>query len=272
MTRLNPPCEACEMCGGIAWNFEARFTEPPRGETDLGLAPYCREVWSCGGCGHVINHHDMDLSKIYSKKYWDQTYADRVRSTYDRIMSLPEDQSDNQQRVAFINEYWSRHHTGQARTLLDIGAGLAVFPAAMRERGWSCTALDPDPRAAEHARQAAQVDAIAADFMEADLSRKFSLVSLNKVLEHVPEPVSMLGRVREVLHQDGLVYLELPDGEAALKDTPARQEMFLEHYCAYSMASMALLILKSGFRCDYLDRLRQRSGKYTLRAFLRRPQ
>ena len=31
-------------------------------------------------------------------------------------------------------------------TLLDVGSGLAVFPAVMKEMGWLCTALDPDVR------------------------------------------------------------------------------------------------------------------------------
>ena len=33
-----------------------------------------------------------------------------------------------------------------------------------------------------------------------------------------------------------IVYLELPDGECAMQNSPGREEFFIEHYCAFSMA------------------------------------
>lgn len=271
MNELKAPSSDCIMCASSAWNFEAAFDRLSEGETDLGVDPYYRELWSCGTCGHIINHHAIDLSKLYSATYWDRTYAEQIRSTYDRIMGLPEEKSDNKQRVSFVNDYWDRLSSCDSKTLLDIGAGLAVFPAGMKAEGWTAVALDPDKRAAQHAIDVAGVEAVCADFMTTEINRSFCLISLNKVLEHVPNPVEMLERVHNVLAPEGLVYLELPDGEAALRDTPARQEFFLEHYCAYSLPSLALLIKKAGFRCGYLDRLRQPSGKYTLRAIVHKP-
>lgn len=271
MTRFAPPKEPCAMCRASDWHFEAAFDTKPDGETDFGLTPYYREIWICRNCGHVINRHDMDLSALYGSAYWDNTYADKIRSTYDKIMGLPADKSDNRARVAAVNDYWAAAEIRQPKTLLDIGSGLAVFPAAMREAGWDCTALDPDARAAVHAEEVAKVRGMTADFMTAEFSQRYGLVSLNKVLEHVIDMVGMLRRVHDVLLPGGVVYVELPDGEGALLDNPAREEFFIEHYCAFSLASLAHLARQAGFRCDRIDRLREPSGKYTLRAFLRVP-
>ena len=132
--------------------------------------------------------------------------------------------------------------------MLDVGSGLAVFPARMKEAGWTCTALDPDPRAVEHARTVVGVEAVRADFMEADDLGRFDLVTLNKVLEHVPDPAAMLGRTREFLAEGGVVYVELPDGEAAAADPdgPDREEFFIEHLHVFSMSSMSLLADRAG--------------------------
>ena len=66
-----------------------------------------------------------------------------------------------------------------------------------------------------------------------------------------------------------MIYLELPDGTEAVKDTIMREEFFIEHYHAFSMSSICLLIEKAGFTTLRVDRLKEPSGKYTLRAFLR---
>jgi SAM-dependent methyltransferase len=184
-------------------------------------------------------------------------------------MSLPPERSDNLQRVARIRERLG--DGGGTQTVLDVGSGLAVFPARMREAGWVCTALDPDPRAVEHARTAAGVEAVCADFMEAKDLGAFDLVTLNKVLEHVPEPAAMLARTREFLTQHGHVYLELPDGEAAATDPDGanREEFFIEHLHVFSMSSVSLLADRAGLVTQQLERVREPSGKYTLFAFLR---
>ena len=46
-----------------------------------------------------------------------------------------------------------------------------------------------------------------------------------------------------------------------------REEFFIEHYHAFSLASIGLLIEKAGLTILSIERLREPSGKYTLRAF-----
>lgn len=263
------PQKSCTFCDADVWALCASFDAPPPGETEFGFADYHRSLWQCGGCGHIINHHDIDLSDLYTSAYWDRTYGgDRMASTYDRIMALPPQQSDNRARVERICSYCKHAGRPVRHTLLDVGSGLAVFPAVMQMAGWQPTALDPDARGAAHAEGKAGVFAIAADFMTLCPAQTYGLVSFNKVLEHVGDPVGLLSRATDFLDTDGVVYVELPDGEAALKDSAGREEFFIEHHDAYSMASIALLARKAGFNCNLTERVREPSGKYTLRAFM----
>ena len=75
----------------------------------------------------------------------------------------------------------------------------------------------------------------------------FDLVSFNKVLEHVHDPVEMLASVDRLLVPGGLVYVELPDGEAAEVEGKEREEFLLGHMHVFSFASYALLIANAGF-------------------------
>lgn len=266
---MPPPGDPCPVTGATDWRFVHRFMERPAGETDFGFAPYLREIWQSAATGHVINHHRFDMSRLYEGDYWNCTYGEAgIAATYDKIMNLPAGRSDNRARAAVVDGFARARRNGAAGRLLDVGAGLAVFPAVMREKGWQATALDPDPRAAEHARTTAGVEGVALDFMREVPERRFDLVSFNKVLEHVPDPAAMLARAQQLLTAEGLVYLELPDAEAALAISPTRQEFNVDHYCAFSMVSFAMLAVRAGFRVEELARLIEPSGKCTLRGFL----
>lgn len=262
--------EPCAVCGAFALERWHRYDERPDGETvfDLHGQPYVRDLMRCANCGHFTSVTDLDLSGLYEGDYMDATYAgDRLRATYDRIMALPPETSDNVQRVERIVA-----RLGASGTVLDIGSGLGVFPARMKEAGWTVTALDPDPRAIEHSREHIGVDAVQADFMGGDLAAlaTYDLITLNKVLEHVPDPVAMLARTAQFLAPGGTVYVELPDGEGAGDEGPGREEFFIEHLHVFSAASLALVATRAGFHVEWLERLREPSSKYTLVAFLDR--
>jgi SAM-dependent methyltransferase len=250
-----------------------KYNAPPAGETrfDLGGRAYCRTYSRCMLCGHWYSDHAMDLSNLYSGAYVESTYGHRMRQTFDRILALPDEKSDNAGRVARVLAFArSCFPHGRQLTLLDIGSGLAVFPYRMKHAGWQCTALDPDPRAAAHAREVAGIQAIVGDFMVigGEQLGAFDAVTFNKVLEHVEDPVAMLSKAARHLNPKGFVYVEVPDGEAAANEGPEREEFFIEHHHVFSPASMAMTAERAGFRVEALERLREPSMKFTIRAFL----
>jgi len=276
-----PPL-ACPLCSNPlhrTWAYDA----PPTGETrfDWGTDHYHREIHECGTCGHFVSLCDLDLSRLYEGAYVGATYGrDGMQRTFDRILALPPERSDNTGRVARIEQFASQYWSAASRvehplSLLDIGSGLGVFPYKARQAGWQVTALDPDPDAIAHIQAAGQsvggITTYCGDFLQAstDCLGQHHLITLNKVLEHVTDPVTMLAKCTELLLDHGCVYVELPDGEAAAAgDGFGREEFFIEHHHAFSLASIALLAKRAGYQVLELDRLREPSSKYTLRVFL----
>ncbi len=253
------------------------YDTPPVGETrfDLKGQTYRRAFARCTLCHHWYAQHDLDLGGLYEGAYVSSTYGDRMRQTFERIMSLPPAQSDNVGRAEIVLAFAaSRFSSERTPTLLDIGSGLAVFPAKMKQAGWRCTALDPDPVAARHAREIVGVDVVTGNLMDVPPERlgRHDVITFNKVLEHVEDPVGMLTRALELLAPGGFVYVEVPDGDAAASIGAAREEFFIEHHHVFSPASLALTAERAGLSVTRIERLREPSSKFTLRAFLVRPE
>ena len=249
------------------------YHEPPTGETKFDYGPvYKRAYDRCNLCGHWFSRLDMDLPELYDAAYVDATYGERMRAAYDRIMALPPERSDNAARVARVVAFAKANLSGKAAPrLLDVGSGLAVFPARMREAGWNCTALDPDVRASEHARVVAGVSAHTGDFLVVDRNQlgRFDAITFNKVLEHVDNPVGFLRAALPLLEPSGFVYVEVPDGETAAREGAGREEFFVEHIHVFSAASLAMTAARGGLNLVALGQLHEPSTKYTLFAFLK---
>jgi len=272
MSDLRPA--RCPISGLSEARLIFSYDAPPEGEIGFSRpknASYWREVWQFAGSDHYVSCHAMAVAADYDGDYVDATYGGRegMARTFARIIALPPERSDNAGRAKRVGAFAKAYLAGVARPrLLDVGAGLGVFPHAVKAMGWECVAIDPDARAVEHMNERVGVRAIQGDFMTVGLDERFDIVTFNKVLEHVPDPITMLKRAVRFLADGGFVYLELPDGEMAAREGAGREEFFIEHLHVFSFASIVMLANAAGFTPLLVERLREPSAKFTLRAVL----
>lgn len=259
-------------CGSADREVVFTYAAPPKGETAFAFSAgdrYARDVLRCPRCGHFVAAHDFDLQAAYSGDYVSSTYGDAgMLATFERIIGLDPCRSDNAGRVRRVCDFAASWFGGSGpRSVLDAGSGLCVFLHGMKAEGWACTALDPDPRSSAHAERRVGVRAVCADFRTAGDLGAFDLVTLNKVAEHVTDPIAMVRRAAACLVPRGLVYVEVPDGEAAVAEGPGREEFFVDHLHIFSAASLALTLVAAGLSLRAMGRLREPSGKFTLWSF-----
>jgi 2-polyprenyl-3-methyl-5-hydroxy-6-metoxy-1,4-benzoquinol methylase len=273
LSDLHP--QACPISGATEAHLVFAYDAPPPGEIWFRRPagePYRREVWQFARSGHFVSRHAMTVATDYGRDYVDATYGNKagLRAAFERVIGLPPDRSDNAGRIARIRAFAEACFGRRTQIrLLDVGAGLGVFPHAVKQAGWQCTAIDPDPRAVAHMRDHIGVNAVCADFMNVENLGDFDIVTFNKVLEHVDDPVAMLCRAHRFLAPEGFVYIELPDGEAAAAVGADREEFFVEHLHVFSFVSIAMLADRAGFKPVMVERLQEPSTKFTLRAFVR---
>ena len=265
---MNLDEELCRFCKSNKVLIK-QFNRPPKGETNFGFLPYNRSLWQCTGCQHITNKHNFNIdTTFYKKTYQRTTYKEKARSRFTELMSLPREQSDNRQRVNFIDNFWNDTQKNKEKSCLDVGSGLGVFPAVLKELNWDCVAIEPDPEACEIIREKIGIEVLSGELVECQKIGEFNLICFNKVLEHTQNPKEMLLQSTLHLKSGGLLYIELPDGETALKESgPDREEFFVEHFDAYSRKSLELLMNSVRFKILTIDQVYEPSGKFTLRAF-----
>jgi 2-polyprenyl-3-methyl-5-hydroxy-6-metoxy-1,4-benzoquinol methylase len=118
---------------------------------------------------------------------------------------------------------------GTPRTVLDVGCGIGLNGAAARRTGAAVTGIETDPRALAEARkrldEVLEVDITDAAAVRAALGpaegeaprkgegpgRRFDLVLLADVLEHVVDPQAVLRRFAGYLAEDGQLLVSLPN-------------------------------------------------------------
>jgi 2-polyprenyl-3-methyl-5-hydroxy-6-metoxy-1,4-benzoquinol methylase len=259
------------LCGGETFQKAFEYCSPPPGETtfDFGEQKYKRCYYRCKICGHWHSISQINMTGLYDGQYNDTTYCKNIHKAFDRIISMSPDKSDNAGRIKRIQSFAkAQFPKSKEIRLLDIGSGLGVFPYSVKQIGWHCTALDPDPIAVSHLQDCVKVKSIHGDFMEIDNLDSYDVITFNKVLEHVSDPVAMLDKARGRLADDGFIYIEVPDGEMASIAGKEREEFFIDHLHVFSMASTIFLAERAGLVVLTCERLQEPSSKYTLRAFI----
>jgi len=250
----------------------------------ISVAGYRREWVECAACGAATSRQDpvnAERLEALASGYYEVDFAGRsVREKFDMVMSLPPERSDNAGRVERVLDAADRIQRGlrcaasAERRVLDIGAGtgvfLARFCARATERGarWTAVALEPDPQAAAHLLSLQRFDVVQAVFEgQAELCG-FDLVTLNKVIEHIADPVEFLKRVALAADPDcGVVYVEVPDVLTIGRRSDTDNILGALHHHLYTPASLGLLFDRAGLRALEISRVFEPSGKMTVFGF-----
>jgi 2-polyprenyl-3-methyl-5-hydroxy-6-metoxy-1,4-benzoquinol methylase len=195
-----------------------------------------------------------------------------IGEKYRRVMSMPAGQSDNAGRVARVTDFVRRWSGVPAqRRVMDIGAGTGVFLSRMVDQttgAWQYLGVEPDPRAAAHLRQLEKFAVVEAMYLGQPELRGFNLVTLNKVLEHIEQPLPFLLQVvKSLVPDDGLLYVEVPDKLTARLRSPQDNILGALHCHLYDPTSLGYLMRRAGLELLCVNRVAEPSGKLSVYAF-----
>jgi SAM-dependent methyltransferase len=182
-------------------------------------------------------------------------------------------------RLDFISGYTSSFPL----SLLDIGAGKGEFLAEALKRGWQVEGVEPSLKFCEYAKSNYNIlihHGYIGDNVK--LSDKFSIVTLNHVLEHIDQPESFLKHLQSYLTKDGILYIEVPNTDSWLlrmadlvfrmkgKNWSSRLSPMHPpfHKYGYTKKSMRYLIKKCGYELVKIKTFngKDRGYKYSKRS------
>lgn len=140
-----------------------------------------------------------------------------------------------------------KSHAGR---VLDVGCGNGHFLEEARTAGWIAVGCDFDPVAA------ASVRARGFDIREggieawADAEGQFDAITFSHVIEHVHDPVATLEQARRLLKDDGTIYIDTPNIDAAGHRDFGRSWRGLEpprHLVLFNWIGMRRALENAGF-------------------------
>ena len=190
---------ACLICGSRNASEKLyTYSEPDKYELWAGIKNVRREWRRCGVCGLCSQYRNYKLSileTIYQSGYRDPGFRDEtIDQAFKRINSLPEHDSENYQRVEWLNGVLPMTEG----TMLDIGAGIGVFANAMRNE-WKVDCVECNEYSIDFIRKTIGLEC------KKEISGMYDLITAVHVLEHISDPDKFLKVLRE--HVDGYLLI-----------------------------------------------------------------
>lgn len=104
-------------------------------------------------------------------------------------------------------------HVPQGK-LLDVGCGDGSYIQYMRVLGWDVKGVDFDPEAVSNARARGLMVQLGDLAQQQYPDNTFDVITINHVIEHVPEPLGLLQECRRILKPDGKLVVATPNASS----------------------------------------------------------
>ena len=122
----------------------------------------------------------------------------KIYKTFKKIINLPNSQSDNFFRLKRFLKYFKSKNIS-LKKVIDIGSGTGVFPYSLLNKDIHITCLEPDTNLSKHLSNNLRLTVIKKDFFQINFKKKYDVVTLNKVLEHVQDPFKFMHKIYTIL-------------------------------------------------------------------------
>jgi SAM-dependent methyltransferase len=253
---LLQPVARCWVCGGATLQafHEFRLDYHEYAVQDPELNEYSGQsvrLVRCDACGFAQPEKLPTLPRFFDRMY-DQRWSEEwVENEFEA------DYKDFIFRT--ILRELDRRVPQRPRRLLDIGAHAGRFMHLAQEAGWEVEGIELNPRTAASAsrRTGAPVHHVNARTLVA-AGVRFHAITLTDVLEHIPEPVTLLATVARLLEPGGTIAVKVPCGRSQWHKErllsaviPSRRISLadnLVHVNHFTPRSLTMALKRAGFR------------------------
>jgi 2-polyprenyl-3-methyl-5-hydroxy-6-metoxy-1,4-benzoquinol methylase len=131
---------------------------------------------------------------------------------------------------------------------LEIGCGLGLLSHWLAQQGCQVTGLEPDSQQAQYARQRFGLEVLTSRFEEADLAPGYDFFAASHVIEHFPDPLAFLAKIRSLAAPGACLFLETPN-ILAPKVGP-RRLFSLAHNFYFSPPTLSAALAQTGWQVE----------------------
>ena len=241
----------CHVCGQPLTELWTRATDVEYGTTAESFS-----YFRCPQCDALsIDPLPEDrLDEIYPPTYYSFASGDNPlnprRNAITRVKARL-DERTFRRALALTNG-------GSPPQILDVGGGTGDIAAGLVRAagaGAQATVVDIDSQSIEVARQRG-LEGFVGRFEEFESDRRFDLVLLLNLIEHVAAPAAMLWRARALLSRRGLVWIQTPNFRSIDARLFRRRSWTglhcPRHWVVFSAHGLQRCITEAGFDVDEL--------------------
>ncbi|WP_214480575.1 class I SAM-dependent methyltransferase [Bacillus sp. SM2101] len=225
---------ACPLCS-LQGELHSCYNSLTNVDFVQGFNPV--RIWmQCRSCNHIFAHnYPIELNKILTNSSPELYFQQRVET-------LP-----------IIGDIFSNiKRFSKGSKLLDIGTGAGEMAAVAKEFLYSITGVEIRPVYAKHVSDTLEIPIVKTDIMHYETNELYDVIILGDIIEHTPEPLKVLKKVRTLLKKDGILWISTPNFEsgytAIMKDKDAMWRV-CEHVNYFSYTSLLKALEISGFVC-----------------------
>ncbi len=184
---------SCPLCGDAS-RTELYCFEPARWIPG--------KVVRCDGCQAIYkapSDRAKPLAEYYDHSYATSSYWDTQEATVSAFQEI------RNLIVSVLN--------GDSFSLLDVGCGPGHFLSLMQDTGFTVTGLELNPTLAEQAKKRTSSEVLVGDVtsLELEQGRRFDVVTLLDVIEHLADPVAATRCCRDLLKPGGHLVVYTPN-------------------------------------------------------------
>jgi 2-polyprenyl-3-methyl-5-hydroxy-6-metoxy-1,4-benzoquinol methylase len=175
------------------------------------------QIIRCRQCGLIST--DLSVNRVALENLYSSSYYETRKDYYFNNKVINNSISkENELIVDFQKGLSTIEKFATGGRLLDLGCALGVFLYLARERGWDTYGVDISEYAASYARNFLGLKAYAGELQEINFPDGwFDVITLWDIVEHFPDPSCQLREVHRILKNDGIIFLNTPNGEALLR-------------------------------------------------------
>ncbi len=188
----------CWVCG----SDDLRLAKPSNISVPLGSSSFAITDSNYGRTGEIHRCSNCGFLQCSRQSHVLQLYEDLEDASYEAGRSERSLQAEK--LLQFVQEF-----RRQGR-LLDIGAGSGILVEQALKMGYVAEGVEPSRWLQAKAKEHGLVVHLGT-FPHSEVAGLFDVVTLVDVLEHVPEPVSLLRQTATILARDGLLLIVTPD-------------------------------------------------------------
>ena len=145
--------------------------------------------------------------------------------------------------------------------LLDVGTNMGFFLRKAREFGFETEGVEPSPSLAKIATEQWGLKIHNGFLQDVNLpSKSYDIITLIDVFEHVTEPKELLQKCHQLLKDDGIAVIKVPNGDynhtkqklAAMSGKASVMDIWdcYEHVVFYTPTTFAKMAASCGFKVD----------------------